>query len=149
MTKVYVCITGDLFHYGHIEFLKKAREFGDQLVVGVCSDSDVQSYKRRPIMTLEERILVIESCKHVDQVVKNAPAITSNLFIQKHQIDIVVATKSYSPEVLNHYFNDPINLNILKLVDYTDGISTSQIIKRCYERYVELHGDLGELVTKT
>ena len=56
MTKIYVCITGDLFHSGHISFLKKARSFGDYLVVGVCSDEDVASYKWPPILNLNQRV---------------------------------------------------------------------------------------------
>ena len=69
MTKIYVCITGDLFHSGHISFLKKARNFGDYLVVGVCSDEDVAAYKWPPILNLNQRVAVIESCKLVDEVI--------------------------------------------------------------------------------
>jgi cytidyltransferase-like protein len=39
--RVYVDMVGDLFHMGHVQFLKAARQFGDWLVVGVLSDDDV------------------------------------------------------------------------------------------------------------
>ena len=67
--RVYVCVTGDLFHYGHIRFFKKAREFGNKLIVGICSDEYVSAYKRRPILSLRERSEVIRNCALVDEVV--------------------------------------------------------------------------------
>jgi cytidyltransferase-like protein len=57
--RVYVDLVGDLFHAGHVEFLRAARSFGDWLVVGVLSDDVVAAYKRRPITTLEERVAVV------------------------------------------------------------------------------------------
>ena len=61
----YVAITGDLFHCGHVAFLKKAKTFGGDLIVGVHSDADVSKYKGQPIMSLTERVSVIEACKYV------------------------------------------------------------------------------------
>ena len=59
--RVYVDMVGDLFHAGHVSLLGEARRHGDWLVVGVLSDDTAASYKRRPIMTLAERVAVIES----------------------------------------------------------------------------------------
>ena len=143
--RVYVAITGDLFHYGHVAFLKTAKAFGEDLIVGVCSDADVSKYKRQPIMSLTERVSVIEACKYVDQVIPAAPAVTSAAFIQKNNIDVVVATKAYSNTVLQKYYGDPLRLNILQLVGYTDSVSTSQIIKRCHDIYIRSKGNLGKL----
>ena len=61
----YVAITGDLFHCGHVAFLKNAKTFGGDLIVGVHSDADVSKYKGQPIMSLTERVCVIEACKYV------------------------------------------------------------------------------------
>jgi ethanolamine-phosphate cytidylyltransferase len=49
----------DLFHVGHIEFLRKAKELGDYLIVGIHSDYDINQHKgaNHPIMTLQERVL--------------------------------------------------------------------------------------------
>ena len=143
--RVYVAITGDLFHHGHVAFLKRAKTFGKDLIVGVCSDADASKYKRQPIMSLTERVAVIEACKYVDQVIPAAPSVTSAAFIQKHNIDLVVATKAYSSSVLQEYYSDPLRLNLLQLVDYTDSISTTQIIKRCHAIYSRTKGNLGQL----
>jgi len=71
--RVYVDMVGDLFHAGHVSLLREARGHGDWLVVGVLSDETAESYKRRPIMTLAERVTVIEACRYVDEVVPDAP----------------------------------------------------------------------------
>lgn len=133
--KIYVCITGDLFHHGHITFLKKAREYGDYLIVGVCSDDDVKSYKWSPILNLNERIAVIECCTLVDEVLPNAPPETTEELIKSKNINVVVATKSYSQESIEKYYKDPKRMGILKLVDYTEGISTSSIVERCAQAW--------------
>lgn len=68
--RVYVDMVGDLFHAGHVSLLREARRHGDWLVVGVLSDDTAASYKRRPVMTLDEMVAVIESCRYVDEVMR-------------------------------------------------------------------------------
>ena len=57
MTRVYVDMAADLFHFGHVELLRRARELGDVLVVGIHSDETVARYKRSTVMTMEERVM--------------------------------------------------------------------------------------------
>ena len=60
----------DLFHVGHLEILRKAKENCDYLIVGVSTDELVQDYKnKRPIITFDQRIEIIKSIKYVDEVV--------------------------------------------------------------------------------
>ncbi|MBL4897158.1 MAG: adenylyltransferase/cytidyltransferase family protein [Erythrobacter sp.] len=61
-------MAADLFHYGHVEFLKNARAFGDHLLVGVNSDETVGANKRHPILNMEERIACVGGCRYVDEV---------------------------------------------------------------------------------
>ena len=135
MIKIYVAVTGDLFHYGHVSFFKKARHFGDYLMVGVHSDEDVAVFKWPPVLNVNERVSIIKHCSLVDEVLPNAPDETTANFIKHHQIDLVVATKAYSKEVLNTYYKDPKRMNILKLVDYEQGISSSSIVERCAQSF--------------
>ena len=67
--RVYVDAVADLFHYGHVGFLEKASALGDYLIVGVHSDETVSSYKRKPVMRMDERIAVVQGCRFVDEVV--------------------------------------------------------------------------------
>ena len=73
MTRVYADMVADLFHYGHVEFLKKARELGDYLIVGIHADEILEDYKRKPILTMEERIISVAGCRYVDEVLPSAP----------------------------------------------------------------------------
>ena len=66
----YTTVVFDLFHIGHLNILKKAKENCDYLIVGVSTDELVQSYKNKePVIPFEERIAIIESIKYVDRVV--------------------------------------------------------------------------------
>lgn len=60
----------DMFHIGHLNILKKAKENCDYLIVGVSTDELVKHYKNKtPIIKFEERFAIVESCKFVDKVI--------------------------------------------------------------------------------
>ncbi|MBP2657827.1 MAG: tagD 1 [Firmicutes bacterium] len=60
----------DLFHIGHLNILKKAKEQCEYLIVAVSTDQLVQSYKNKtPVIPFEERKAIIEALKCVDEVV--------------------------------------------------------------------------------
>jgi len=70
MIKGYTTGVFDLFHIGHLNILKRAKEMCDYLVVGVSTDELVQSYKgKKPIIPYEERKAIVEAIKYVDEVV--------------------------------------------------------------------------------
>ena len=128
--RVYVDMTADLFHYGHMEFLKKARAQGDYILVGVHSDDTVAYYKRAPILTMDERIASVNGCRFVDEVLPNAPWCMDSRWIEKHSIDLVVHGNDYSEEQLKKTHSVPMEMGILRIVPYTPGISTTEIIHR-------------------
>ena len=132
--RVCVDMVADLFHAGHIEFLKKAKKFGDYLIVGLDSDKDCQSYKRLPILKLEERMKAVGACKYVDKVIGNVPLRVTDEFIDKHKIDVVVHGDDYDETKREYFYGVAIKRGIFKTVSYTDGISTSDIINRVKER---------------
>tara|TARA_B100000902_G_scaffold148353_1_gene145104 strand:- start:774 stop:1208 length:435 start_codon:yes stop_codon:yes gene_type:complete len=60
----------DLFHIGHLNILRRAREKCDKLIVGVTTDELLKIYKNKsPIIPFEERISIVKSIKYVDEVV--------------------------------------------------------------------------------
>jgi len=132
--RVYVDMVADIFHYGHINFLKQAKKQGDFLIVGIHSDETVKSYKRLPILNMQERIKSVSECKYVDQVVADAPLHITKEWIAKHDIDLVVHGDDSSAESLKLMYGIPISMGIFKAIPYTKGISTSDIIKRIKER---------------
>lgn len=133
MTRVYVDMVGDLFHYGHVAFLRKVRELGDHLIVGICSDEAAQANKRAPIMNMEERVASAAGCRYVDEVVPNAPWTIDAAWIEKHKIDLVVHGDDYSLEQQESFYGVPVAMGIFRTVPYTPTISTTEIIRRCKE----------------
>ncbi len=60
----------DLFHIGHLNILKRAKEKCDFLIVGVSTDELVMQYKNKtPVISYEERVQIVEAIKYVDKVV--------------------------------------------------------------------------------
>lgn len=60
----------DLFHVGHLNILKRAKERCDCLIVGVSTDELVVEYKRKqPVIPFHERMEIVEGIKYVDKVV--------------------------------------------------------------------------------
>ena len=130
MIRVYVDIVGDLFHYGHVGFLKKARALGDYLIVGVHADDLVGLNKRRPILSMDERVASVAGCRYVDEVLPNAPWRIETSWIDQHDIQLVVHGDDYSQEQLEETHKVPMEMGILRTVPYTNGISTTEIIRR-------------------
>lgn len=123
-------MVADIFHYGHVNFLKQAREQGDYLMVGIHADEVVMTYKRRPIFTMEERIQSVAGCRYVDEVVPNAPLSMDREWIKRHNIDLVLHGDDFSKELEELCYKTPIELGIYRTVGYTPGISTTEIIAR-------------------
>lgn len=67
MEKVYLAISADIIHAGHINIISKAHELGE-VYVGILTDEAIAEYKRYPLMGLEERKSIISSLKNVDYV---------------------------------------------------------------------------------
>jgi len=117
----------DILHAGHIEYLEKAKEFGDILILGLNSDSSVKRLKgkNRPINTQIDRAHIIASLHVVDYVV---------IFDEDTPLELI---KIIEPDVLvkgSDYKGKKVaGENIakeLKLIKFIDGKSTSKTIKR-------------------
>lgn len=117
----------DLFHHGHLNILKKAKEKCDFLIVGVSTDELCISYKnKKPVVPFEERVAILESIKFVDMVVPQS------------NMDKYEAWKKIKFNVIFHgddIQNNMVWKNIDKLKDagveivlipYTKGISSTE-----------------------
>lgn len=123
-------MVADLFHYGHVNFLKQASRHGDFLLVGIHADETVESYKRKPILTMKERVASVEGCRYVDEVIPNAPLEITREWIDKHKIDLIIHGDDVAPEVRDAWYRVPIEMGIYQSVGYTAGISTTELISR-------------------
>ncbi len=61
--------TFDLFHPGHVQLLKRARELGTRLVVGLSTDAFNARKGKTSAMSFEDRKTVLEACRYVDEVI--------------------------------------------------------------------------------
>ena len=60
----------DMFHVGHLNLIRRARENCDRLIVGVSTDEVVEQYKgHRPIVPYAERVEIVKAIRYVDEVV--------------------------------------------------------------------------------
>jgi phosphoenolpyruvate phosphomutase len=133
---VYVGMSADLVHPGHLNVIKKAAELGE-LTVGLLTDQAIASYKRLPYMAFEQRREVVESLKGVSRVV---PQETLDYVpnLREHQPDYVVhgddwregvqqKTRELVIEALKEWGGELVE------VSYTEGISSTQLNKALME----------------
>ena len=78
MTKIYIGMSADLLHPGHLNIIHQARQLleknnGGELIVGLLTDKAIASYKRLPYMTWELRKIVVENVKGVTKVIQQEP----------------------------------------------------------------------------
>lgn len=129
---VYVDGVFDLFHEGHVNFLRKAASFGT-LIVGIHDDEFVMGYKRKPLIPEKSRYAVIESCKYVSQTICGVGILTEKM-LDDYNIKLVVHGDDFSSEMIQKYYGAAVDRGIFQLVSYTRGISSTQIIENIKER---------------
>jgi len=137
MTYVYVGGTFDMFHYGHARFLRKCREHG-KVLVALNTDEFASRYKRKPIMSLEERIESVKACRWADEVVVNTGDENTGATIEsmpEKKFVYIAHGSDWTGEGLlkqlgiSQGWLDKMGIQML-YIDYTDGVSSSDIIKR-------------------
>ncbi|KAG0328792.1 Ethanolamine-phosphate cytidylyltransferase [Dissophora globulifera] len=80
----------DVMHHGHFNSLRQAKAMGDIVVAGVHSDAEIMQHKGPPIMNEDERVEAVSACKWVDEVVPNAPYLTSLEWMDRYNCDFCV-----------------------------------------------------------
>ena len=121
----------DILHAGHISYLKRARELGDFLVVGVNSDASVRRLKgeSRPINSLADRCLVLSALEFVDYVVPFEED-TPNRLIKAVLPDVLVKGGDYNIEEIVGKDIVEANGGIVTTVSFVPGKSTTGIVDR-------------------
>ena len=133
---VYVGMSADLVHPGHLNVIKQAAELG-KVTVGLLTDEAVASYKRLPYMNFEQRRMVIESIKGVSRVVPQTTLdYVPNLRALKP--DYVVHGDDWRSGVQRSVRERVIEVlaewgGKLVEVEYTKGISSTQLNKALKE----------------
>ena len=130
----------DLCHVGHKKMFQHALTVADRVIVGVMSDEDCVSYKRRPIMTTGERMREILNCniniggKAVFRVLPHSPNRGLPLhFLVRSGISRVLMGQEYVKDSDKYYIAARLLAQMAVIAPRTGGISTSDIMKRIQE----------------
>lgn len=137
MRIIYTKIVADLFHVGHVNFLREARSRGDKLVVHVVDDHRVTKYKGKPVMSQSERIAVVSSCRYVDEVLENGPKVITKSFMAKNGYAAYAFGYSNESEKAAK-FKDCSDLpqEMIEIIDYTAQISSSELKRRVVKNQI-------------
>lgn len=88
--KVMIVGVFDLLHRGHVEFVRQAARFGDEMVVIINGDSMVSEYKRKPLFCEEDRLAIMQSLRWVDEAAIN------------NSFDLKPMVEKFRPAVIVH-----------------------------------------------
>jgi len=125
----------DLTHYGHYRKFKQLKDMGYHTIAGVTTDKFAESYKRKPILNLNERMENMRMCKYVDEVIVNLGGHDSKDDILFSEADTIVRGGDWSEEDyfkqvgLTKEWVDEHGMTVITL-PYTKGVSTSDILRR-------------------
>ena len=136
MQKIIGYTTGvyDMFHIGHLNVIRSAKEMCDYLIVGVSTDELVRKEKQKtPVIPYEERAEIIASIRYVDQVVPQMDKNKLGAWERYHFHRMFVGSDWKDTPQWNRYEEQfaPLGVEIVYL-PHTDGISStmlSEIIK--------------------
>jgi len=125
----------DLFHAGHANALRQAKELGDYLIVGVHTDQDINHSRGEnyPIMNLHERVLCVLSCRYVDEVVIGAPWVLTRDWIERWRLSLVVhgdERDQFHPAKEQDPYAVAKEMGIYQEVKSTPGLTTASIVQR-------------------
>ncbi|MDR0218222.1 MAG: bifunctional D-glycero-beta-D-manno-heptose-7-phosphate kinase/D-glycero-beta-D-manno-heptose 1-phosphate adenylyltransferase HldE [Enterobacteriaceae bacterium] len=120
----------DILHAGHVSYLSNARKLGDRLIVAVNSDASTKRLKgeTRPVNPLEQRMIVLSALESVDWVVAFEED-TPQRLIAEVLPDILVKGGDYKPEEIAGSTEVWAAGGEVKVLNFEDGISTTNIIK--------------------
>lgn len=121
----------DVIHRGHVEYLAQAANLGTKLVLGLNSDSSVKRLKGddRPINDEYARAMVLASFRFISAVVLFSEDTPFNL-ISKVQPNVLVKGGDYNIEEIVGYDIVTQNGGEVITIDFVDGFSSSNIIKK-------------------
>lgn len=117
----------DMFHIGHLNILKRAKEQCDYLIVGVTTDALCQKRKNKtPIICEEDRVSIVNAIRYVDKVVLQTDMDKLNAVIAYHADSVFVGSDWRGSPSWEKYEKDfaSIGCSVIYL-EHTDGVSST------------------------
>lgn len=122
MKRVITYGTFDLLHVGHIRLLARARQLGDELIVGLSTDEFNRLKHKNSFFSYEERKEILESIRYVNKVIPETNWEQKIEDVKRHQIDIFVMGDDWEGEF--DFLKEYCEVVYLKR---TENISTTMI----------------------
>lgn len=119
----------DMFHIGHLNILRRAKEQCDYLIVGVSTDECVMSYKhKKPIIPYTQRAAIVAAIKYVDEVVPQE-TMDKMEFLKKRHFDVMFHGNEWQgTELYNRYEKEFMEYGArIEYLQHTDGISSTML----------------------
>ena len=134
MIKGYTAGVYDMFHIGHLNVIRRAKEQCDYLIVGVSTDEVVEQNKnKKPIIPFQERVAIVEAIRYVDQVVpQERYDIEGKIeIVKKYGINIMfVGSDWQGTEKWNKIQEELASIGCKVIyLPHTDGISSTSLRK--------------------
>jgi glycerol-3-phosphate cytidylyltransferase len=142
----------DMFHIGHLNVIRRAKEQCDYLIVGVSTDELVQKEKNKtPVIPFKHRAEIVSAIKYVDQVVTQPDKNKIAAWEKYHFHKMFVGSDWYGSPQWKKIEKDfsPLGVEIVYL-PHTDGISSTQLRPHESEKITDssdditMHGNNGE-----
>lgn len=116
--------TFDLLHYGHINLLRRAKEMGDYLIVGLSTNEFNKTKNKNCYFDFNERKILLEAIRYVDLVIPESSWEQKSSDIKDHNVDIFVMGDDWQGQ-----FDFLLDVCEVKYLGRTPEISTTQIKK--------------------
>jgi glycerol-3-phosphate cytidylyltransferase len=115
--------TYDLFHVGHLNILRRAKDLGDRLVVGVSSDElNFRKKQLRPTYPLDHRLAIVESVRYVDEVFVEDAMELKRQYLIDHRADVLVMGDDWEGR-----FDEFLDICRVVYLPRTVGISSTDV----------------------
>jgi rfaE bifunctional protein nucleotidyltransferase chain/domain len=121
----------DLLHLGHVDYLAKAADCGNKLIIGVNTDTSISNLKgpSRPIQNQQSRLQILASLQCVDAVILFDEQTPYNL-IKTLEPDVLVKGSDYEPQNIIGYDIVTAKGGKVTTIDFIPGYSTSDIERK-------------------
>jgi len=122
----------DLFHIGHLNILKRAKEQCDCLIVGISTDDVVRKYKNKvPVIPFDERVAIVEAIKYVDKVIPQKSMDKLAAWDELH-FDVMFHGDDWKNSTMyDEYEKQLAEVGVtIVFIPHTQGISSTEITKK-------------------
>lgn len=126
----------DMFHIGHLNILRKAKEQCECLIVGVSTDELVEEYKhKKPVIAYAERCQIVEAIRYVDRVVAQATMDKFAMWERLHFDALFHGDEWKGSALYNKYIEQFTTVGVdLVFLPHTPGISSTLLIEKIHDK---------------